>query len=318
MASRGCPFACTYCFNHAVVERYRHDLHCAASQLNYVRFESVPRLMDEIRRLLATYRNIRMFIFDDDLFTYNSEFVLKFCVAYPAVSEVPFVVNAHVGFFDADRARCLTAAGCRIVKFGLESGSERIRRRVLNRHMTNRQIATALDTAHQHGLHSSVFIMLGLPREQPEDVRATIELLAAARPGRFRWSYFFPYPGTKAYDLSAAGGFIDFERMKALANFTDASCLNFGAEQNLYLRKVGKILPWFVNAAAAWPAAVEYKPRVDALLAMDEAEWDRAAPGLLAEDAALSERLQKRGVRHYAVKYNPFMGVASEFFAVEG
>ncbi|OGV78523.1 MAG: hypothetical protein A3K19_18015 [Lentisphaerae bacterium RIFOXYB12_FULL_65_16] len=318
MASRGCPFACTYCFNHAVVRRYQHDLRCTASQLNYIRFEPVPRLMDEIRHLLATYRNIRMFIFDDDLFTYSKDFVLEFCAAYPKVSKVPFVVNAHVGFFDTDRARHLAGAGCRIVKFGLESGSERIRRRVLNRHMTNPQIVDALATAHQHGLHSSVFVMVGLPQEQPEDLRATIELLAEARPGRFRWTYFFPYPGTKGYDLSVEGGFVDFERMKALANFTDASCLNFGPEQNLYLRKVGKILPWFVNAACAWPAAAEYKPRVEKLLAMDEAQWDAAAPSLLAEDSAVSERLQKQGLSHYAVKYNPFMGVVSDFFAMEG
>ena len=29
MASRGCPFACTYCFNHQMVKNYRDDLNCS-------------------------------------------------------------------------------------------------------------------------------------------------------------------------------------------------------------------------------------------------------------------------------------------------
>jgi hypothetical protein len=33
-----------------------------------------------------------------------------------------------------------------------------------------------------------------------------------------------------------------------MVNFTDASCLNFGKEHNLFLKKVGRALPWFVNA----------------------------------------------------------------------
>ena len=38
-------------------------------------------MMAEINYLLANYKNIKMFIFDDDLFTYYREYVQKFCEA---------------------------------------------------------------------------------------------------------------------------------------------------------------------------------------------------------------------------------------------
>ena len=192
MASRGCPFSCTYCFNHQLVSDYRRDLGCSFKGLNYIRHFEVNQMIKEIEYLLQNYRNISMFILDDDLFTFYRDYVKQFCAAYKKISSLPFVVNAHVGFFDERRARYLADANCSIVKFGVESGSERIRRRILQRRMKNEEIISAIKTAHQYGLHTSIFLMIGLPDETHADVMATIRLMAKAKPGRYRWSFFFP------------------------------------------------------------------------------------------------------------------------------
>jgi Fe-S oxidoreductase len=192
MASRGCPFSCTYCFNHEMVKQYRKDLNCSFKELNYIRHFDVKQMISEIEYLLDNYRNIKMFIFDDDLFTFHKEYIKKFCEAYKSVSSIPFVVNAHVDFFDEERARSLRDANCKIVKFGVESGSERIRSHILNRHMKNKKIIESIKTAHKFGLHTSVFLMIGLPGETREDVMDTIRLMGEAGPGRFRWTFFFP------------------------------------------------------------------------------------------------------------------------------
>jgi radical SAM superfamily enzyme YgiQ (UPF0313 family) len=316
-ASRGCPFSCTYCFNHQLVARYREDLQCSFKGLNYIRHFSVEQMMGEIEYLLGRYQNISMFILDDDLFTFYRRYVEDFCRAYRKICALPFVVNAHVGFFDRARAGCLADAGCRIVKFGVESGSERIRRSILQRRMTNARIIKALETAHQHGLHTSVFLMIGLPDETQEDVMATIRLMARAKPGRFRWSFFFPYPGTRAYELSAAGNYIDFDRMAAMENFTDASCLRFGREQDLFLKKVGRTMPWFVNAFSDQPVADFYRGKVDEILQLDEKSWQQRAPHIEQEDREISAGFARQGLSHYAIKYNRFMGVISDFFLNE-
>jgi hypothetical protein len=258
-----------------------------------------------------------MFIFDDDLFTFYSDYVRQFCSAYREVADLPFVVNAHVNFFDAERARHLARANCRIVKFGVESGSERIRRQVMRRHMTNAAIKKAIETAKKEGLHTSVFLMIGLPGETREDLLATIRLMAEAQPGRYRWTFFYPFPDTDAYRLTARLGCIDHTDTSGLQNFTDRSCLDFGEEQNLLLQKVGKIMPWFVNAHADFPAAQIYRQKVEEILALDRPGWEARAKTVLEEDRILSENLVEKGSRHYAVKYNRFMGVISDFFTQE-
>ncbi|MBS3757587.1 MAG: B12-binding domain-containing radical SAM protein [Desulfobacterales bacterium] len=317
MASRGCPFKCTYCFNHVLVKKYRAELNCSFRELNYIRHFPVADLIAEIRYLLDTYSRIRMFIFDDDLFTYDANYLQEFCAAYKETCDVPFVVNGHVRFFDRTRARALADAGCRIVKFGLESGSPRVRKTIMRRHMSNEEIKQAIAYAKAEGMHTSCFVMLGLPGETIEDVQATIDLVAEARPGRFRWTFFYPYPGTEAYRISEEGGYIDYDKKETLSNFTDTSCLDFGAEQNLFLSKVGKIMPWFVNARAGFGGSEIYREKVDELLAMDASAWEQREPALAEEERRLSEEMIRRGESHYAVKYNPFMGVISDYFLTE-
>lgn len=317
MASRGCPFSCTYCFNHQLVSHYRRDLNCSFKGLNYIRHFSVAQMINEIDYLQRRYQNISMFILDDDLFTFYGQYVKQFCEAYAKTSTLPFVVNAHVGFFEKQRARYLADAGCKIVKFGVESGSERVRRQILQRRMKNKSIVKAIETAHQYGLHTSVFLMIGLPAETRADVMETIHLMARAKPGRYRWSFFFPFPGTKAYALAAEGNYIDFEKMAAMENFTDDTCLNFGPEHNLFLKKVGRIMPWFVNAYSDLPVADFYRKKVDEILELDAGAWEQKAGQIEEEDRKISEAFVDQGLSHYAIKYNRFMGVISDYFTTE-
>lgn len=317
MASRGCPFACTYCFNHQMVQQYKKDLQCSFRELNYVRHFSVDQMIEEINYLLANYFNIRMFIFDDDLFTFYKDYVIDFCKAYRQVCSLPFVVNAHFNFFDQDRAKNLAQANCKIVKFGLESGSERIRREILNRKMKNEKIRKTIQIANSYGLHSSVFLMIGLPGEDFDDLMATIKLTAQAQPGRFRWSFFYPFPGTKAYDITVQMGYLDQDKMQDLSNFTEGSCLDFGEEQNLFLEKVGKILPWFVNAYSNLPVSDFYRQKVEEIVSLDRSAWQEREKNILEEDKEISGYFVGKGLSHYAVKYNSFMGVISDYFTTE-
>lgn len=317
MTSRGCPFSCTYCFNHQMVKQYRKDLNCSFKQINYIRHFDISQTMAEIKYLIGNYKNIKFFIFDDDLFTFYQDYLIEFCKEYKKVCSIPFAVNAHVGFFDDKRAASLADANCKIVKFGVESGSSRIRRRILNRHMKNEEIIKAIQTAYKFGMHTSVFLMIGLPDETYEDLMATIELMAKSKPGRFRWSFFFPFPGTRAHKISVERKSIDKEKMRQMSNFTKGSCLDFGDKHNLFLKKVGLLMPWFVNAYSDFSSAPFYKERVKEILKMDEQDWERNAEIFYEEDKEISSNFVKQNMRHYAIKYNPFMGVISDYFIAE-
>ena len=100
-------------------------------------------------------------------------------------------------------------------------------------------------------------------------------------------------------------------------NFTDDTCLDFGERQNLFLKKIGRALPWFVNAYSKLPVADAYREKVEDILRMDAAAWARIEDKIIAEDRALSEYFVNQGLSHYAIKYNRFMGVISDYFLTE-
>jgi hypothetical protein len=267
--------------------------------------------------VLERYQRVKTLIFDDDLFTVDADYLERFLAFYRAEFDLPFVVNAHVKVFDERVAKMLAESGCRIVKFGLESGSPRVRSEVMARRMTNDDIVRAFAVARAAGLHTSAFVMFGLPTETPEEMMETMELLARARPGRFRWALFFPYPNTDAHDLAVESGQIDRERMRTLPNFTAASCLDFGPETNLLLEKIAKVMPWLVNARTDWPAADLFKEIEGTVLALDAEAWRRVAPRMPTLERQVSEVLTGAGMDHYAIRYNTFTAVESSYFLAE-
>ena len=159
----------------------------------------------------------------------------------------------------------------------------------MNRAMSNDTISKAFATAHAAGLHTSAFVMFGLPYETREDILETVQLLADIQPGRFRWAIFFPFPNTAAYEISRQGGFIDFALMGSLNNFTEESCLNFGPEQNLWLQKLQKIFPWYVNARARFPAAQEYREMPGRLRSFPAESWAKEQDSILTMDQETSD-----------------------------
>ncbi len=322
LTSRGCPYRCTYCLNHKIVDRYRADLEKSASGIGFFRFRPPALVVEEMRSLVERYEGIGTFILDDDLFTQNVEHALEICKAYEESGiGLPLVVNAHVKRLDPRVAAALARAGCRILKLGIESGSRRVRYGVLQRPMSDDDILSTIAFAEGYGLHTSGFVMIGLPTETREERLETVDLLARSGIGRFRTSLFFPFPGTEGHRLAVEKGYVREEAMSSLTDFTNSSCLDFGDEENLFIEKLAACMPWFVNARMARyrdaPAADRYAPLVERVVAMDRVEWEAFRPGVRGIDAELSATAVAADELHYAIRYNAFMGVRSDFFLAE-
>ena len=322
LSSRGCPYRCTYCLNHKIVDRYHEELDRPVNRIGFFRFRPADKLIEELRDVLARYTGIGTFIFDDDLFTQNPEHAISICEAYEKSGiSVPFVVNSHVKQLDPRVAQALARAGCRILKLGIESGSPRVRKEILQRYMSNKDVLGTVASAEQFGLHTSGFVMVGLPYETHAERWETVDLLAQSGIGRFRTSLFFPFPGTESHRLSVEGGFLREERAATLTDFTESSCLDFGPEENLFIEKLAACMPWFVNSRMdrfrPAPAAARYRPLVERVLAMSAEEWAAFEPEVRRVDEEFARAATRAEELHYAIRYNAFMGVRSDYYLSE-
>ncbi len=198
MFSRGCPYNCTFCSNHALRVKQAG---------RYVRFRGVESCLAEIREVTGRYR-VRALYFNDDCFTARRGFVEEFCPRYQEEFSLPFDINARPETLDDDLCRRLKEAGCRRVSIGIESGSESFRREVLGRNTTNAQIVRAFESCRRAGLKTKSFNIVGFPGETPAIFQETVDLNARIQPDSVIIGIFEPYPGTKLAEVCLQQGFL--------------------------------------------------------------------------------------------------------------
>jgi len=107
------------------------------------------------------------------------------------------------------------------VNIGVESGSERVRREILKRDYSNRDVIKAVTLTRKHGLKVYFYNLIGVPGETLADFKETIKLNRKCLPERTFNHIFFPYPGTELYSVCREKGLLpekidtELERCKA-------------------------------------------------------------------------------------------------------
>ncbi|MBI4389577.1 MAG: radical SAM protein [Nitrospinae bacterium] len=201
IAGRGCPYQCTYCVEPTYQEVF-------ADKGKFVRYRKVENVLDEIADLQRRFKFSHI-NFVDDVFTIDIRWLREFAPLYKKYFKIPYTCNARIEAMREESYQLLKDSGCYSLEMGIESGSERIRRTVLERKMTNNKIIEAFDLAHKYGLRTMSFNMVGIPYETKEEIKQTIELNRRLRPTSVLVSMFQPYPGTHLHDLCKENGWLN-------------------------------------------------------------------------------------------------------------
>ena len=89
------------------------------------------------------------------------------------------------------------------VNIGLESGSERVRRDVLKRPVySNQDLIEFCKMARERSIKVNLFVLLGVPGETIDDFKQTIDCAKQCLPNSCMVSIFYPYPGTRLFDIA--------------------------------------------------------------------------------------------------------------------
>ncbi len=244
LTGRGCPYNCTYCFNHALSEIYR-------GKGSRFRQQSVDRVIEEVRWVRSTWP-LEFVVFVDDTFVLSTEWLVEFAEKYPREVGLPFFCNTRANLVTAEQVRLLKDAGCHCVSMGIEAGNDRIRNDLLKRRMSKEQILEASRLIREGGLHLTTTSMIGLPTSTLEDDFETLELNIQSRPSYAHVFIFQPYPRTELGEFTREHGWMvgTFDDIGEVA--WDHSVLKF---DDAHKRELA-VLQRFFAIGVEWPRFV--------------------------------------------------------------
>ena len=216
MASRGCPYRCTFCFNNFFAELPE------GIKGKYVRLRSPQHMMNELRAAKKRYPKLRVVDFQDDVFTTSKIWLKEFLPLYKAEIGVPFQCLTHPQYMDDEIAQLLKDAGCIWVQMGVQTMDEEYKKKNLRRYERSDNVLKASRAMNKAGLRSKFDHMLGLPGEPMEAQEKALELYVQETPHRIQiyWTCFLP--GTEIMKEGLEQGIIsesDIERLNEGIDF---------------------------------------------------------------------------------------------------
>jgi radical SAM superfamily enzyme YgiQ (UPF0313 family) len=167
MTSRGCPYPCTFCSVAPVwnLESYSRG---------------AKNIVDEMA-FLHREAGVELYLFQDEFFVSGRHQVMEFCRELRRQElDVKWKAFGRVNLVDDDMMRAMADSGCVELRFGIESGSDR----VLARIKKGFKAAEALEVvprAVQIFPRTDVFYVWGFPFETIEDFHQSLFQMVSFR-----------------------------------------------------------------------------------------------------------------------------------------
>lgn len=248
LASRGCPFDCSYCFNEQYAALY-------GGKGRRVRNRAVDELLLEIARVVREHPT-RFVYFQDDTFALNAAWLEEFAAKYPKAVGLPFHCHVRPNTVSESHVRLLKQAGCYSAHIAAETGNDDLRNRLLRRNMSTGQILSAAELLRRHGIRFMLQSMIGLPEGSLKTDMETLELNISCRPDYAWVSIFQPYPGTWLGKLCQEKGYYRGDFGDLGANFFDSSRLEFPPAYRSQLAHLQKLFAVFVENPELYEAGL--------------------------------------------------------------
>lgn len=183
--SRGCPGHCTFCGSPKFWGNQN------------VRFHSPRWFVQEIEALVK--KGVTHFYISDDTFTMDKQRVIEFCsLLIRKKIRITWNAISRVDYIDGDLLFSMRKAGCIQLSFGVESGSEKIRK-ILGKPIEQEKIIKAFSLTASYGILPRAYFIYGSPGETDKTIGESIGLLNAIKPLGAIFYMLVIFPGTHLY-----------------------------------------------------------------------------------------------------------------------
>ena len=202
--SRGCSNICTYCSNSELKLMYK-------GKGRFVRKMSIPRFVAAAIEYRRLFPQVSFFFFtDEDFFARPVEEMRELAETYPNKVGIPFECMVSPRQINEEKVALAAKAGMLQIDVGLETGSEKIRREVFKRTVSNETQMQAAVAINRHARGSALyFLILGNPYEERQDLLNGVRFLEKLPPPFSVRTYNLVFiPGTPLFDRACQEGII--------------------------------------------------------------------------------------------------------------
>ena len=177
-ASRSCPFKCTFC-HHAGMGTYR--MHSIEYTVNFI-------------KIMMKKYNITYFFIYDELFSLNKKRAMDFCEQIKDLN-ITFFCQLRVDQIDKELITTMKNAGCVLISYGLESGSQKVLDS-MQKKITAEQIENTIRLTREAKIGIQGNFLFGDSAETEETIQESLKFQEKNKLYFADWSMVIPYPGT--------------------------------------------------------------------------------------------------------------------------
>lgn len=223
MASRGCPYTCTFCCNSYYLDMYR-------GKGSYLRQRSVDHVVSELVAAKKRYK-VKCLRFLDDIFTWNKAWLRDFAREHERHVGIPIKCFSHLNQLDEESVSYLVQARTKFVNIGVQSVNEEARKGVLKRGPgTNEKIASVIAMLKRAGIGVLVDHITGTP--EGEDLTEAARFYNRTRPSVIQVYDLTAYPGTKMVDILREKSMLSEDEIRKIAHGNGAGYLRGGSVES--------------------------------------------------------------------------------------
>ncbi|MBL0716865.1 MAG: radical SAM protein, partial [Desulfosarcina sp.] len=183
--TRGCPGNCTFCGSPQFWGKG-------------VRFHSSDYFVNQIEMLYN--KGVIFFYFSDDTFTLKKNLVIDICKKIIKRNlHISWAAISRVNYINEEILLWMRRAGCIQISYGVESGSEKIRKK-LNKNISTYDIKKAFDLTVKYGILARAYLIYGCPGENESTIKESIDLINQIQPLSLVFYILLLFPGTALYE----------------------------------------------------------------------------------------------------------------------
>jgi len=183
-STRGCPKNCTFCGSPRFWGKA-------------VRFHSPAYFVRQLERLAR--KGVSFFYFSDDTFTIDSRRTIDICnKIIEKKLGITWAAISHVDYINEDILPWMRKAGCIQISFGVESGSEKIRK-LFGKPIKTERLIEAFTLTRAYGIMPRAYFIYGSPGETLKTIEQSIDLMDQIKPLGAIFYILDVFPGTALY-----------------------------------------------------------------------------------------------------------------------